>query len=474
MARHIISIFLLLLLTGCVVGPDYHRPWAPVPMEWKWDNDDVSCDEEPEPVDFWWEVFHDPLLNELEQQAIAANQNLQKAIANVIEEKALAQHANAARYPHIDFDPSFTNVNSLLHLFGIPPSFGIPLNQRFHQGQYLLPINVSYEVDLWGKLLRTYRAAEEMEQASEEAFKTVLLTVTSDLANNYFTLRALDSLQRELDATIASWEGQFKLSSNRMREGLVSELDVASAEVGLSNAKAISLENRQQRALVENAIAVLVATPASDFSIPVNPVVDLPPKIPAGLPSDLLLRRPDIAEAERTMASVHEQIGIAIADYYPSINLTAATGYLSPETYFLPEYKTRYSANSTNISQLLYDAGATQAEVLAAQARYAEAVADYQETVLVAFREVEDALASLKWELLSGEALLVAQKAAVKTLELSQNRYLHGLASYLDVLVAEITLRQANTNVVNNLGMRYTSTINLIKALGGGWDSNNE
>jgi multidrug efflux system outer membrane protein len=335
----------------------------------------------------------------------------------------------------------------------------------------LVPYSLSYMLDFWRKNWDNLQAAIDTAEAQEEALRVTILTITTDLASQYFQLRSYDEQLRILDDAIKVREDAVKINGNRFRVGIASEIDLAQAQADLSAAIATKDETIRLRGLAENQIAVLTGRNASDLSLFKNPLLTDPPLVPAGLTSDLLKRRPDISEAERQMAANNEKIGVAVASFFPTITITGALGAESPDIKQLFTYPSRYWSIGTNIEQILFDGGRLVSNYSAAKAQYEQAVANYRQTVLQSFQEVEDALISIKQNREKRKALVDTSNYNQRSVQLSQNRYNNGLVNYLEVEVQMKDLLQAQLNAQQSLSDQYLSTIQLIKALGGGWCS---
>jgi multidrug efflux system outer membrane protein len=362
----------------------------------------------------------------------------------------------------------------LFKLFGIPQTFidqfGLKQVIRVHEMLYRLPVNMSYELDLWGRLQGQYESALLNVQAQQDAYCTTLLALTSELASHYFNLRTLDAQAELLLKTIAVRQKNVDLTLSRFQKGITNYLDVAEANVDLSNAEAEYDDTIRQRQLMENAIAVLIGMPASEFCLEANPLAGLPPVIPPGIPSSVVSQRPDIAEAERTLASEHALIGVAYADFLPSFNLTGALGFSSPDFEHFMRWKSRYWNFTANIGQTLFDGWRKCSNLNLSWARYYEALGNYQQVVLVAFQEVEDALNNIEWQARQAKHLEKSVEAASRATHLSKQRYLQGVANYLEIVVNERSELEVRRSYINTMGQRFQSTIQLIKALGGGWE----
>lgn len=463
------ALFVLLLAcTGCRVGPVYQAPDSPSPAEWK---GKVAAVPYVPSVDYWWEVFGDEMLNDLEQQAVANNPSLQQAWDKVFEARATAGIARADLYPQINLNPLYTNTGTLFQLNGVPTGMipGLKPIVRIHTFEYFLPATLTYEVDIWGKYRGIYESAVYNAQAEEDAYRATLLSLTADLASHYFNLRTLDAQILLLEETIKLRADSLKLTRSRYKGGISGVIDVSSAELELANTEAQYFDTVRQRRLFENAIATLIGIPASDFCLASNPLVNHPPQIPPGVPSSILVQRPDIAQAERIMASQHSQIGVAYASLLPSLSLTATVGYFSPTLKDFLTWKSRYWQYGASGSQFIFDAGKRGSELAVAWARFWQADDRYRQVVLTAFQEVEDSLNSLDQEARQFDSLQKSVTAAGLTLKSANRRYLNGIVAYYEVIESQRSDLTAKLNLLNVLDLRYQATIALIKALGGGW-----
>jgi len=455
----------LLILTTCAVGPDYRKP--PVeditPADWRWKiaepRDTISRGE-------WWTVFGDPVLAALEASAVAANQDLRAAVARVDEARSAARIDRSEFFPEISLDPSVKRERTSGHM---PTPIPIPIPAS-HVNTYSVPFDLSYEVDVWGRVRRSFEAAQAQAEASVSDYWSVLLTLTADVAANYFHVRALDAEIAVLQQTIQSREEMVRVLEGRFLAGAVPEIDVARARTELAGARADLADARRQRAETLHALALLCGKPAGDFELAERPLAGSPPQVPPGLPSSLLERRPDIARAERTLAAKNAQIGVAKAAYFPVISLTGQAGYLSAEVNELFADSTRVWSISPGLSLPLFTGGRTQARVRQAEAIFRESVAAYRQTILTAFKEVEDSLAQL---VLRGEesvAQMEAVTAAQRSVELARARYEAGNGSYLDLLDTDRARLQQERKLAQAAGRRFEAAVHLIKALGGGWE----
>ncbi len=470
-ASRALPFSLVVVLTwtaACTVGPNYRHPKSEVPPAfgeappagWK----EAQPREEIAKGD-WWAVFGDPVLNDLEKQAVGANQSLKAAVERVDQARALARITQAQLYPAVNSGLSVSRERTGANR---PIQPGLTATS-YAYNTYTLPLNESYEVDIVGKVRRAIEAARADYQASVAAYQTVLLTLTSDLAQDYFNLRYLDADRAVLRKNIEVQQAFLDLTRHRHDGGLASGLDVAAAETQLDTTRALYVGAERQRDQFGHAIAVLLGKPAAEFSLPENPLGLTPPVLPPGLPADLLERRPDVAEAERQMAAASARIGVARAAYFPDLSLTGSDGFLSGSFAKLISGGSNEWFITPLLSVPVFQGGRIKANYQYAQAAYREAVDNYQQQVLTAFQQVEDGLSDLRVLEDQGRAQELAVLASQRTVNISTARYKDGLAAYLEVLTAENNLLQNQRTSAQILGMRLVSTVQLINALGGGW-----
>jgi multidrug efflux system outer membrane protein len=457
------------LLCGCTVGPNYNRPAATVPTKW----DVADPWRESAPKDSvakgqWWGVFQDDDLNFLEKEALAENQTLKISIAHLEQARATAAVQVATLFPTLSSNASVERQR----LSGNrPPNSSIPVTGTVQQNTFQIPFTVSYEVDILGRRRRSIEAAEAAYQANAADLENVRLLVTSQLAGDYFNLRQLDSEIGILRRTVESLQKGLDLVNSRHNGGVASGLDVAQEETLLNATRTQATLLLQQRKQFEDAIAVLAGRAAPDFHVAVNELKGDPPPLNAGIPSDVLERRPDIAEAERLMASANAQIGIAQAAYYPSFNLFAQGGWQSADIAKLASIQSIFWALGANVAEDIFTGGARRAQVQYARAGYDANVASYRQTVLSAFQEVQDELTALS---VLSEAQQEQQQtvdAARRALDISTDRYSGGLVNYLDVVTAQQNLLSNEQQLAVIHGQRLVASVLLVKALGGGWDA---
>jgi len=458
-----------IFVAGCSVGPNYKRPSAPSTT--KWDLAEPWREGDPKdsiPKGQWWSVFHDEDLNALEAQALVANQTLKVSLARLEQARATAAIQVATVFPTLGTDPNVTRQR----LSGNRPTNGVPIQLRpVTQNTYVVPFTVSYEVDLFGRRRRNIEAAEASYQANAADIENVRLLVTSQLAGDYFNLRELDSEMEILTRTVEALQKGLDLVNSRHKGGVASGLDVAQEETLLNTTRTQAVLLQQQRKLFEDAIAVLVGQPAPDFHIELRVLNAEPPALDTGLPSDLLERRPDIAEAERLMAVANAQIGVAQAAYYPSLNIFGQGGWQAADIAKLANAGSAFWALGANVAEGIFTGGARRAQVQFARAGYDANVASYRQTVLAAFQEVQDQVTGLAVLIQAQQSQQQAVDAARRTLDISTSRYSGGLVSYLDVVTAQRDLLADEQELAVIQGQRLVSSVLLVKALGGGWDA---
>jgi NodT family efflux transporter outer membrane factor (OMF) lipoprotein len=458
----------ILLLSGCMVGPKYVQPIPPPPpLAYKEtpSNWTQASPQDQLPKGKWWEIYGDPQLNSLEETIAVSNQNLKVAYQEYMSAHDLVRQARSQLFPTIAVQPT----GSQNQVSQNRPNFTPTTTSQF--SDTVLPAELNYEVDLWGQIRRTIEASRENAQASAGDLENVSLSLHSELAFDYFSLRGLDLQKQLLDATVVDFEKALQLTQARYHGGVASDVDVAQAETQLETTRAQDIEVGVARAQFEHAIAVLTGQTASTFSIAPAPLTASPPQIPLGLPSQLLERRPDIAAAERRVASANAQIGIAIAAYYPQISLSAAGGVESTAIGTLLQGPSVLWSVGGSALETVVDGGRRRAVTQQARDNHAAAVANYREDVLEAIQQVEDNLAALG--LLDQELATqqVAVASARRSVDLSTARYKRGITTYLEVLTAQSIALADERTAADLMARRMTASVQLIKALGGGWDT---
>jgi NodT family efflux transporter outer membrane factor (OMF) lipoprotein len=465
-----------ILFAGCMVGPKYRRPPAAVTPAYK----------EPPPDSFketdqwktakpmadalrgnWWEIFGDPQLNALEAQVAAENLNLKAAEARFREARTMVKYNRAALFPSISAAPYISTLRTS------PNSPYFPLGERRigSANEYIVPFDLSYEVDLWGRIRRSVAAAGQEAQATAADVQSLSLSLHAELATDYFELRSADAQIRLLADTVRAYTEMTQLTTDLFRGGAAPESDVVQAQTQLDTARVQYTDVFVYRAQYEHAIAILIGKPPAEFSLPPSPLNSNPPAIPVGVPSQLLERRPDIAASERRVAEANEQLGIARAAYFPSLLLGAAGGFEGNKITNWLIWPSRFWAAGPTLAETLFDAGRRRATSDAARANYDATVATYRETVLSAFQEVEDNLVALR--VLEQESGLEndAVAEAKRGVELFTFRYKGGVDPYLQVVVAQTIELLNERNAIDILRRRMDASVLLIRGLGGGWDA---
>jgi len=466
MDTRIAAIVLITGLAACTVGPDYRKPDVSelVPAEWRWK---PAKSNDAAPKGEWWRAFGDPVLDELEATALAGSPTLRAAVARVDEARAVARIARAEFFPQVTLDPSAKRERTSGNL-PTPIPFRVP---AANLSTFSLPLDLSYEIDLWGRVRRSLESARAQAEASVSDHQNVLLTLTADVAINYFLVRTLDAEITALRRTVDSRSDSLRILKERLAAGVALGADVEQATTQLATAQADLADAARQRAEALDALAVLCGKPASGFDLAQRPLELRELAMPAVLPSELLERRPDIARAERALAARNAQIGVARAAYFPSVQLVGQAGLLSDQASRLFSADSRVWSIGPHVSLPIFTGGRIAADVKRAEAAYEEALAEYRLAVLVAFREVEDSLAQLVLRGEQARAQETAMRSALNVLTLARARYQAGTANYLEVADAERNLLQQERRLAQLQGQRYASMVRLVKALGGGWDT---
>ena len=453
---------------GCApMGPDYQRPELETPSHFKegggWK---FARPADHLPRGAWWTIFRDPALNRLQDQAAAQNPGLRAAMLRVEQARLVARGSRAGLLPDGNFTPSAERRqdSSNLRRSGFDQvDFGGIRNS------FRLPLDASYEIDFWGRVRRSIEAADAEAGAAAALGETARLTLQADMAQTYFALRGIQAEMDLLESTVALRRDALKIERDRHKEGAVSELDPARGESELAEAEANLTALERRRAELVNAVAVLAGQPATTFHLSVAALTGTPPGVPAGIPADLLQRRPDIAEAERRMAAANARIGVAKAAFFPSIRLTGRLALESSETGNLFEKGSRAWAIGPSINFPIFEQLVHRTVYEASKLQYEETVANWQSTALRAFQEVENSLSGLRLLAVQEEAQMRAVTAAERAAKLSSDRYLAGLVSHLEAVDADRTRHEALRNARLIVAQRYLTTVQLIKAIGGGW-----
>jgi NodT family efflux transporter outer membrane factor (OMF) lipoprotein len=455
------------LFAGCSVGPDYVRPAVQTPAAYKEAGNWKPAQPKDE-VDRgkWWKVFNDPLLDQLQEQVDISNQNLAKAEAQFRQALALLDSTRAGYFPSVTGGVSTTRSRASATTIATPSvapvSRGVVTNHN-------IPFQASWAPDVWGNIRRAVEANEAGVQASAGDLQAARLSAHAALAQSYFQLRALDAQQLLLEDTVAAYAKSLQLVQNQYAVGVVAKADLVQAQTQIKTTQAQAIDIGVQRAQLEHAIASLVGTPPAELSIPRQPLTATVPPAPAGLPSELLERRPDIAAAERRMAQANAQISVAKAAYFPALTLSASAGYQSATMADWLTAPSRFWSFGTALAQTLFDGGLRQAQTAQAIAAYDANVASYRQTVLTGFQQVEDNLASLRILELEAGVEEEAVTLANQSLALTINQYKAGTINFLNVVVAQATALANQRTAVNLLGQRLVASTQLIANLGGGW-----
>ncbi|MEN6621890.1 MAG: efflux transporter outer membrane subunit [Smithella sp.] len=455
-------IIFFAILAGCSVGPDYRKPDVTVPADFK----ELKGWREAQPRDQeikakWWEAFGDPLLSSLVEKVSVENQNIALAESQYRQALAQVKLARANYFPTVGAGASFTRSANAG-------------NTTSATNQHEVSLFTAWELDIWGKVRRQVEAGRAVSEASFADLQAMRLSMQAELALNYFQLRTLDAQKKSLDETVAAYKHALELTQNRYKAGVAAKADVVAAQTQLKSAQAQAIDVGVGRAQSEHAIAILIGKSPADFSI--APVDFRMPqlKIPVGLPSDLLERRPDISSAERQMAAANARIGVARAAYYPSFTISGSLGYLGADLANLftsPNFF--WALGPMAAAATLFDGGARRAQSEQAMAAYDGTVAAYRKTVLTGFQEVENNLAALR--ILDEEAQVQEQAvtSAKESVILTTNQYKAGIVSYLNVVVVQAIALTNERIEIGLRGQRLNAAVLLIKALGGGWTTTN-
>jgi NodT family efflux transporter outer membrane factor (OMF) lipoprotein len=483
-----VTSMMAVLLCGCRVGPKYVVPTAPAPPEFKESSPAAYANapngkwQPAKPQDAmlkgkWWEVFNEPELNALEEQLNINNQNIAEYFQNFMAARALVREAKSQYYPTVTTDPSYTRTKSPGTLrnsgttAGTTGTTGVTTSGGATSTVLSLPIDVSWEPDLWGRVRNTVREYQYATQVSAADLENERLTEQADLAEYYFQLRGQDSLQDLYNKTVEADQKALDLTKALYETGIDSDESVAQAEVTLENAQEVGSGIATNRAIYEHAIATLIGKPASSFTMPVKGLSTPVPVIPTGVPSKLLERRPDIAAAERTMAEANAVIGVETAAYYPTLSLTGGGGLESSTIGALFSAPALFWSLGASASETIFDAGLRRATIAQYTATYNADVANYRETVLTAFQQVEDYIATVRVTSQQITQEDIAVKSAQRYLDIATSRYQTGLDPYLNVISAQTTLLSDQQTQVTLRVNEITAAVELVQALGGGWDT---
>ena len=467
-------------LAGCKVGPAYVRPQAYAPPAFQEAPPEAAKTSDwttANPADSaiggdWWKIFEDPELDGLEVQVAQANQSLKAAEANFRAARAAITISRSQLAPTLNVGPTAGTVRDSTN----QPYFNHAMAND-GEGNMSLPLDMNYEVDLWGRIRRSVTAAREQAQASAADLATARLSLQAELALNYFNLRSVDAQTQLLNDTVKAYEQALQLTQDRYEEGISPRSDVSQAQTQLEAAEVIRTDLESDRAMDQHVIAILIGKAPEEFHLDPRIVEDpteaaqVFPDVPTALPSQLLERRPDIASMERHMAAANEQIGIAMTAYYPTLSLSGSVGFLGTSALNWFSWPSRFWAIGTTLSQTAFDAGRRHAGVAIAQANYDATVADYRQTVLISFQQVEDNLAALRVLESEAQQQHAATHSAEQTLDLFQTRYEGGVDTYLQVITSQTATLQNQRNDIQIQLRREQAIVLLVKALGGGWST---
>jgi multidrug efflux system outer membrane protein len=489
------AVVLGALLASCKVGPDYARPEMPMPTTYKSAADTEAA--QPDLTREWWRIFDDPDLNALEDEALKANQTLKAAMARVAEARAATAGVKSQFFPVITMTPSAirsrkpnltktttkttqqasTAVNPTATSVSSPTSAAqaaaaaTKTPNATTSTLVQVPFDLSYEIDIWGRVRRSYEAAKAQTNISVYDLEVVRQTVLADVAQNYFNLRSLENQAQTLARNLELYRQEIDLTQQQFQAGMTNETTVLQAKVLLDSTLVQDVDIRRQRADIEHAIAILIGRPPVEFTLGVRPLDALPPKTPAGLPADLLRRRPDVAEAEQDLTAACAQIGVAKANFFPVVKLTGAAGFESIDLQHSLDWQNRIWSLGPSMTLPIFEGGQLRASLRKAKARYEELEATYRNTVLTAFSDVENSLTDLHMRADEAEAQGRAVESARDYAKLTHVQFQNGLVNYLQVIDAERTLLTNELSAAQILGQRMVSSVLLMKALGGGWDA---
>jgi multidrug efflux system outer membrane protein len=464
------------LIAGCSVGPDYHRPTAlksgtipevfNVPTstnnvgEWKTAEPSAAL-----PRGTWWQIFNESELNRLENQAATENQDLAAAVARLEESRAEIGIARADFYPQLAANPQMARQRTSVNA----PLQNGTAGREYTFDTFSAPIGLSWELDLWGRVRRQVQSARATFVASADDLESARLALQAEVAADYFSLRELDEERRVVADTIETFRRSLELTQNRRKGGIVSDLDVSQAETQLRSTEAELPAIDLERARVLHALAVLCGQSPTAFQIAIGPLTNSIPNVPASLPSELLERRPDIAAAERRMAAANAQVGVAVSAFYPRVFLSGLAGFESVGADTLFDWPSRVWSLGPSVSLPIFTGGRNRSQLAVVRASFNETIANYRQTVLDAFQEVEDELAAQRLLATQLNAQSAALKASRRTLEIANNRYKAGVVTYLEVATAQNSALVNERLYVQLEGQRLDAEVSLIKAVGGGW-----
>jgi multidrug efflux system outer membrane protein len=470
---HKVNIFrgavvsLALILAGCEVGPNYSRPKVAEPVAFK----SLPATQPAAPITAeWWRLYHDDELAGLITTANESNQDLRQAVARVDQARALAKVAASFLLPTVTGDPSYTR----LHTSANQPkaATGQPIGSSATYNDWQIPFDLTYEIDVWGRVRRSVESSNAQAAATADDLAVVRLTVTTDVATDYYALRALDAQEQIYQQTVTAYSDQVRLVSAQLKNGLVAPLDLYQAQAQLEATLAQLRDLQRARADEEHALAILCGRPASTFFVLPKPLLEAAaPIVPAGLPGQLLTSRPDVAEAEQNVIAFNAQVGVATADFYPTFTLTGTAGFESASAEHLLDWKSNVASIGPSISAPIFEGGRLEANLAAVKAEYQQSVAAYLNQVLIAYGDVEDALTDLHAVSDEVDRMRAAVDASQNYLKIARVQYKQGLVNYLIVIDAERTLLGNQLTLSQDVNQQMAASVHLIKALGGGWSA---
>lgn len=460
----VIAIAPFLFLASCTMGPDYVKPdiAGQTPAKWKWQ---VAQPRDASPRGEWWTVFHDGELNRLQGLALKNNQDLRGAMARMDQARATLGVSKVSYVPDLSLQGSAERQRTSGN-----PASPVPIDMPSAQlNSFSVPLALSYEIDLWGRVRRSVESSQATAESRTADYHSMMLSLNGEVASTYYLLRSFDTELGAIDKTIASQENSVGLIQQRFTAGTISETDLAKAKSELANTKAERADILRQREETVSALAVLCGQPASTFHISPRGLAGDPPKIPAGVPASLLERRPDVASAERKVASTNADIGAAIAGYFPSVSLTGQAGFSSSETASLFDSDSRVWSIGPSVNLPITGAFVNKAKVSRARSANDEAVSTYRQTVLEAVKDVETSLVQIRYRGTQSDALVDAVKQSAKATDLARQRYESGSVSYLELLDAQRNQLASERASARVQAQEFIATVKLIRALGGGW-----
>jgi multidrug efflux system outer membrane protein len=457
-------------VSGCAVGPNYRRPRVEEPARFKSLPADQPTSRPAMAIPTqWWKLYEDEELDRLIAAANAANQDLRQAVARTDQARALARVAGSFLLPTVDLNPAYSRTRTSGNRSSVITGQPSP---SVNSSDWIVPFDLTYEIDVWGRVRRSLESARAQAAATAFDEAVIRLTTQSNVAQFYYAIRSLDAQEQILNRTVAAFEEQVRVVNVQLKNGLVGPIDLYQAQATLSATQAQAREVQRARADLEHALAVLCGEPPALFSIAPNPLTKAAaPPVPAGLPAQLLTRRPDVAEAEQNVVAANAQVGVAVANFYPTFTLTGTAGFESADVQHVFDWKSRMATIGPGLSVPIFQGGRLRANLMATKAQYRQVVAAYVGQVLTAYADVEDALTDLHSFTDESERLQQAVNASQDYLRVATVQYRRGLVNYLVVIDAERTLLSNQLSLAQTVNSQTAASIHLIKALGGGWEN---